>query len=86
MSTNSSPNDLPQEISQLATHAVQFDRDGNIEVAIYYYTEAAKSLLEAQHRGIPFPGLDAKLKEYRDRAAKLKEQRNYVDIVQFIFQ
>ncbi|GAV02710.1 hypothetical protein RvY_13240-2 [Ramazzottius varieornatus] len=75
MSANLSPNDLPQEISQLATHAVQFDRDGNIEVAIYYYTEAAKSLLEAQHRNIPFPNLDAKLKEYRDRAAKLKEQQ-----------
>ncbi|XP_055352711.1 calpain-7-like [Paramacrobiotus metropolitanus] len=69
-----SPNDdLPQEIIQLANHAVQFDKSGNLEVAIYYYTEAANSLAQAKKHNIPFPNLDERFKEYRRRAEKLKE-------------
>ncbi|OQV18704.1 Calpain-7 [Hypsibius exemplaris] len=75
MSANSSPTDLPQEIVQLANHAVQFDREGNLDVAIYYYSEAAKSLAEAKSLGIPFPNLDAQFAAYRQRADKLKEQQ-----------
>jgi hypothetical protein len=75
MSANASPTDLPTEIVELANHAVQFDKDGNLEVAIYYYNEAAKSLSEAKTLGIPFPNLDEQFTAYRKRAEKLKDLR-----------
>ena len=74
MSASSSPNDLPQEIVQLANNAVHFDREGNLDVAIYYYEEAAKSLADAKSLAIPFPNLDVQFAAYRERAEKLKEQ------------
>lgn len=63
-----------------STRAVEFDRAGQLEVAGYYYKEAAR-LLELAYKHAPDsddkPNWWTKAQEYKERAETLNQQREY---------
>lgn len=63
---------LERDGTNFAQLAVQYDQMGKIEVAIFYYTEAAQALHMAADEGSKIPNIANRIKEYMDRAKSLK--------------
>ncbi|KAK6166621.1 hypothetical protein SNE40_023271 [Patella caerulea] len=57
----------------LASCAVQLDREGKYETALFYYIEAAQALFSAYQAGAQVPNLYEKSQEYTARAEQLKK-------------
>ncbi|XP_064647920.1 calpain-7-like [Lineus longissimus] len=66
---------LEQDGMSFAQSAVSFDKLGEINTAIFYYTEAAQALLSASMAGSQIPGIVDKANEYILRAEQLKKAR-----------
>lgn len=63
---------LERDGTNFAQLAVQCDQIGQIEMAIFYYTEAAQALHMAADEGSKIPNIADRIKEYMDRANSLK--------------
>lgn len=67
---------LEQDAVELASRAIQFDREGQVDPAVFYYREAAQILHSAFLNGSQLLNIKEKVKEYLDRAETLIEQKN----------
>jgi len=69
-----------------STRAIQFDRDGQYEVAVFYYHEAAKFLelaILATADGSNKESLRKKAAEYKERAQALDELSEFLICSEF---
>lgn len=64
---------LQREGANLAYQAVIFDNAQNFRIAVFYYTEAAQTLLAAANAGCSNPNLVERATQYMLRAEQLKE-------------
>ncbi|GFR95180.1 calpain-7-like [Elysia marginata] len=67
------PQVLQDEGIHLAQQAVQHDQLGRFEMAVFYYSEAAQTLLAALQAGSQVPNIAGKAAEYMLRADTLKK-------------
>lgn len=73
---NRTTEELEQDVVESASRAVQFDKDGKLDIAIYYYVDAAEVLKTALSQGSSFPSGDDKIEEYLKRAEELRSIKN----------
>ncbi|KAK7109473.1 calpain-7-like [Littorina saxatilis] len=64
---------LQKEGANLAHQAVTHDQQEKYDMALFYYTEAAQTLLAAVHAGGSHPSLAEKATEYMLRAEQIKD-------------
>ncbi|KAL3832697.1 hypothetical protein ACJMK2_024317, partial [Sinanodonta woodiana] len=67
------PTVLERDGATFAHQAVQYDKDGQCNMAVFYYSEAAQALLSAALAGSQMPGIIEKANEYLLRAEELNK-------------
>ncbi|KAK3587933.1 hypothetical protein CHS0354_014448 [Potamilus streckersoni] len=67
------PTVLERDGATFAHQAVQYDKDGQYNMAVFYYSEAAQALLSAALAGSQMPGIIEKANEYLLRAEELNK-------------